>query len=179
MGGLGSAVAEVLSESGGASLKRLGLNDTFAQSGDLEQLLDYYGFNVRDLVNTITEEIKNAKTLIKGSIMLKTAIIGAGDISKPHAKAISDLGIGIAGVLDYNSARSKELADKYGGKVIQKLDEVLDEVDMVHIFTPPSQRVEYVRKAAEAGKHIFIEKPIAISIEDAREIVSLAKEYKV
>ena len=61
LGGLGSAVAEVLSESGGASLKRLGLNDTFAQSGDLEQLLDYYGFNVRDLVNTITEEIKNAK----------------------------------------------------------------------------------------------------------------------
>jgi transketolase len=56
--GLGSAVAEVLSESGGAVLRRMGLADEFAQSGDCEELLDYYGFGVEDLVSTLEQEIK-------------------------------------------------------------------------------------------------------------------------
>jgi transketolase len=58
MGGLGSAVAEVLSETGGAVLKRMGLEDEFAQSADCEELLDYYGFSVEDLVRTLQQEIK-------------------------------------------------------------------------------------------------------------------------
>jgi transketolase len=58
MGGLGSAVAEVLSETGGAVLKRMGLEDVFAQSGDCEELLDYYGFSVEDLLQTLQQEIK-------------------------------------------------------------------------------------------------------------------------
>ena len=111
--------------------------------------------------------------------MLKTAIIGAGDISKPHARAIHALGIEIAGILDFNEIRAKELADEYNSKVINTLDEVLDDIDIVHIFTPPSKRVEYVSQAALAGKHIFIEKPIAISISDAKEIVNIANEKNV
>jgi predicted dehydrogenase len=111
--------------------------------------------------------------------MHKTVIIGAGDISHPHAKALHDLGIDIAGVLDLNSARAQELADQYGVRVIQSLEEVLAEADMVHIFTPPAYRVEYVRQAAAAGKHIFIEKPIAVSVADAKEILALATANRI
>jgi predicted dehydrogenase len=111
--------------------------------------------------------------------MYKTAIIGAGVISYPHAKALHDLGVGIAGVLDLNPIRARELADQYGAKVIESLDEILSEVDMVHIFTPPSNRVEYARQAAVAGKHLFVEKPIAISIADAKEIIALASANQV
>jgi predicted dehydrogenase len=111
--------------------------------------------------------------------MLKTAIIGAGDISRQHAKALHDLGISIAGVLDINPARARELAGQYGARDIQSLDEILAEVDMVHIFTPPAKRVEYVRKAAAAGKHLFVEKPIAVSLADAREILALAAANQV
>ena len=110
---------------------------------------------------------------------MKTAIIGAGAISYPHAKAINELGIGLVGVLDFSEERAKQLAKQYGTKTIQKMDEILDEVDMVHIFTPPSKRVEYVRQAAEAGKHIFIEKPIAISIDDAKKIVEVTSKNNV
>jgi predicted dehydrogenase len=111
--------------------------------------------------------------------MLKTAIIGAGDISRKHARALHDLGVGIAGVLDLNSARAQELAGQYGSKAIRTIDEILAEVDMVHIFTPPSQRVEYVRQAAAAGKHLFVEKPMASSVADARQILELAAESRV
>jgi transketolase len=58
LGGLGSAVAEVVGETGsGAVVKRMGLEDEFAQSGDCEELLDYYGFSVEDLVQTLQLEI--------------------------------------------------------------------------------------------------------------------------
>jgi predicted dehydrogenase len=79
------------------------------------------------------------------------------------------------GVLSRNPDHAQALADQYGAKV-RTLDEVLAEVDMVHIFTPPSYRVEYVRQAVAAGKHIYIEKPMTISVADAREIVALASE---
>jgi predicted dehydrogenase len=111
--------------------------------------------------------------------MLKTVIVGAGVISHSHARAVHALGIDIAGVLDSDPTRAQELAGQYGSRAIQTLDEVLDEVDMVHILTPPFQRVEYVRQAAAAGKHIFIEKPLAVSVADAREIVALAVANKV
>jgi predicted dehydrogenase len=111
--------------------------------------------------------------------MHKTVIIGAGEISHTHAKALHDLGIGIVGVLDLNLDRAQELAGQYGARVIRTLDEVLTEVDMVHIFTPPAYRVEYVRQAAATGKHIFIEKPIAISIADAKKIITLAAANRV
>jgi predicted dehydrogenase len=111
--------------------------------------------------------------------MHSTVIIGAGEISYSHAKALYDLGIGIAGVFDLNPARAQELASQYGARVIQSLEEVLAEVDMVHIFTPPAYRVEYVRQAAVAGKHIFVEKPIAITIADAEEIIKLAAANRV
>jgi transketolase len=59
MGGLGSAVAEVVGETGsGAVLKRMGLEDEFAQSGDCEELLDLYGFGVEDLALALQQEIK-------------------------------------------------------------------------------------------------------------------------
>jgi predicted dehydrogenase len=111
--------------------------------------------------------------------MLKTAIIGAGVISHQHARALHELDIGIAGVLDLNQARARELAVQYGAKTIRTLDEILAEVDMVHIFTPPFQRAEYVRQAAAAGKHLFVEKPIAVSVVEAREILALASVGRV
>jgi transketolase len=58
LGGLGSAVAEVVSDTGsGAVVRRMGLEDKFAQSGDCEELLDLYGFGVEDLVRILQEEI--------------------------------------------------------------------------------------------------------------------------
>jgi len=110
---------------------------------------------------------------------VKTAIVGAGGIAQPHAKAIDELGVKIVGVLDPNEQNAKSMAERYGAKVITDLDEVSDEIDMIHLFTPPSIRVDYVRQAAQAGKHIFIEKPIEVSIENAETILSLAEENNV
>jgi predicted dehydrogenase len=106
-------------------------------------------------------------------------VIGAGVISYSHARAVHNLGIDIAEIFDLDQGRAQELASQYGSRALGTLDEVIEEVDMVHILTPPFQRVELVRQAAVAGKHIYIEKPLAGSVDDAREIVALAAENKV
>ena len=83
---------------------------------------------------------------------MKTAIIGAGGIAEPHARALSRLGVQISGVLDVNDDNARAFAGRYGGRVINDLDEIIDEIDMIHLLTPPSKRVGFVRRAAAAGK---------------------------
>ncbi|MCG1012317.1 transketolase family protein [Tepidanaerobacter sp. GT38] len=62
LGGLGSAVAEVLVEKGmKAQMKRIGINDTFGQSGDPEQLLEHYGLSAQNIVKVAEEMVENLK----------------------------------------------------------------------------------------------------------------------
>lgn len=111
--------------------------------------------------------------------MVKTAFIGAGGIAYCHANGLKKLGVEIVGAYDIVPESAKRFADTYGAKAISDIDEVLDKVDMIHLCTPPSKRVEYAKKAMEAGKHVVCEKPIAASIEDARTLIDMAKENNI
>lgn len=99
--------------------------------------------------------------------MLKTVIVGAGGITPYHCEALKKLEVQIAGVYDINSDRAEYIAKQYDTKSITAMDEVLDDVDMIHLMTPPSKRATYAMEGMKAGKHIFAEKPIAASLEDA------------
>ena len=50
---------------------------------------------------------------------------------------------------------------------------------MIHLLSPPSKRLDYARMAMQSGRHVFCEKPIAINLEDAGEMVRIAREQKV
>ena len=123
-----------------------------------------------------------------GAQKLSTVIIGAGGIAQKHAEALARIdGVRIAAVLDPNEAASSALAKKCAGnsaaqcgpRVISRLEEVLDEVQMIHLLSPPSKRLDYVRSAVNAGKHIFCEKPIAVNLDEAEEMARIAAERKV
>jgi myo-inositol 2-dehydrogenase/D-chiro-inositol 1-dehydrogenase len=111
---------------------------------------------------------------------MATVIVGAGGIAQKHAAALARIdGVRIAAVLDPNDAAASALAEKCGARVISRLEEILDEVQMIQLLSPPSKRLDYVRSAARAGKHIFCEKPIAVSLDDAKEMAKLAREQNV
>ena len=112
---------------------------------------------------------------------LATVIIGAGGIAQKHEEALARIdGVRIAAVLDPNENAARALAEKCGAKVISRLEEVLngvqDDVQMIHLLSPPSKRLDYVRTAMKAGKHVFCEKPIAVDLSDAIEMAKIAKE---
>ncbi len=107
--------------------------------------------------------------------MKKTAIVGAGAIAYCHAEALTKLGVKICGVIDVNQESARKLADKYATTAVRDLAEIAQSLDMVHICTPPSFRIDYARIAMEAGCHVVMEKPMAITVADAEILVEMAR----
>jgi len=100
---------------------------------------------------------------------LGLGLVGAGAFGEFCLKAYSAMKeISIVAVADIDSQRASELAP-HGAKVYREYTELLadQDVSIVAINTPPFLHGKMIRMAAEAGKHIFVEKPLAINLEEA------------
>lgn len=114
--------------------------------------------------------------------MYKFGMIGCGMIANIHAKAIQQIPTGeIGGVYDPMPERAQEFAVRYQCKVYSSIEEMLAdaELDIINICTPSKTHAELAIAAAHAGKHVIVEKPLAISVEDARAVVQVQKETGV
>jgi predicted dehydrogenase len=111
---------------------------------------------------------------------LKTAISGAGFIGPAHIEALRRLpDVEVVGLLHFDKPSSEEKAAQLGlAKGYGSFDELLadPEVDCVHICTPNNMHFDQAKKALLAGKHVVCEKPLAVSIPQAEELVALAKQ---
>jgi len=107
---------------------------------------------------------------------IRTIIVGAGGIAQHHADALLKIpGVRIEAILDPKEENARKLAEKCGARVITRLEEALDKVQMIHLLCPPSKRLDYVRLAINAGKHIFCEKPIFSDMGEAIETAELVR----
>ncbi len=107
-------------------------------------------------------------------------IIGAGDIAvRRHIPALlQGEHTNFYGVLNRHPESTKAVADKYGVKAYESLDEVLfdDNVDAVLIGTPPNRHADPAIAALKHGKHVLLEKPMTLSVKEAEKIHKVAKE---
>ena len=106
-------------------------------------------------------------------------IIGAGIMGSRYAKSgKDDAETEVVGVADLVEKRAKSLADQVGATPYTDYAEMLrnDRVEAVFITTPDHLHKEPVIAAAEAGKHIWIEKPFATTMEDANEMMDAVKK---
>jgi len=107
-------------------------------------------------------------------------IIGCGVISNTYIRDLkrlySDL-LEIKAVADIDKERAQKSAEEYQIPVGCLVDELLadPEIELVVDLTPPAMHVELNKKILNAGKHCFTEKPFALSLKDAQEVVDLAK----
>ena len=93
-------------------------------------------------------------------------VIGCGLVSQFHGKAIQAAeGAKLVAAVDMVPERAAEFAQAYGGEALSSMDAIFarDDVDVVNVLTPNAYHEEYVVKAAQAGKHVLVEKPIAMS----------------
>ena len=102
---------------------------------------------------------------------LKIGLIGAGGISNSHLPHLLALG---ADVYVYSEEGAPDLVARYGGTVVDSLDELLALVDYVDVATPTFTHHALVKRALEAGKHVISEKPLARTDSEAAELVELA-----
>ncbi|MBK8396820.1 MAG: Gfo/Idh/MocA family oxidoreductase [Leptospiraceae bacterium] len=111
---------------------------------------------------------------------LKLGIIGVGHMGQFHvnvAKQLSDATI--TGIYDADPERVKLIAEKYGVPSFSTPEELIQNVDAVVIAAPTFMHHNLSKLALTAGKHVLVEKPIAESVEQAKELVSLAEKNKL
>ncbi len=104
-------------------------------------------------------------------------IVGCGVISDFHAEAVKHMrGVRLVACQDTREASARRLADKFGCTPYSDLDAFLghDGLDVVTIATPSGAHLEPAVKAAEAGKHLLIEKPLEITLERCDRITAAA-----
>lgn len=113
--------------------------------------------------------------------MVSVGIIGFGRIGAEHAGWISKCANARAmAVADATPAR-QEMARQRGLKVYSEIGELLrdDSVDAVVVSTPTSMHFEHVQLALNAGRHILVEKPMALDLDEARRLAELAERRRL
>ena len=111
--------------------------------------------------------------------MFRFGILGCGMISNIHADAIKNIeNATLHGVCDYNNEICQAFAKKHGVKAYADYNEMLDDkdIDVVCICTPSCFHAEKAIEALKKGKHVVLEKPMALSTEDADRVIAVSKE---
>jgi len=107
--------------------------------------------------------------------VLRAGVIGAGVFGGYHAQKYAALpGVSLAGVYDHHAVHAAALAARCGGAVFQSADALIAAVDIVSIATPAVAHADPALAALQAGKSVYIEKPLAADPQDAARIAELA-----
>ena len=108
---------------------------------------------------------------------IRAGVIGVGHLGQHHARLYTSLpGSQLIGVVDQSIERAQVVAARHGARVFRTADELLPHVDVVSIAVPTSGHYAVAQACLNAGKHVLVEKPIAITLEEAQELVQLAKQ---
>lgn len=112
----------------------------------------------------------------------RIGLLGAGYIVKSHAKAIQGVGgATLHAVCDRAAGRARATAEEFGIPHVFDSIEALaaSDCDAVHVLLPPSLHVPAARQLIEAGKSVFLEKPMGTDAQSCRDLAALAAERRV
>ena len=112
--------------------------------------------------------------------MLKIGVLGAGHLGKVHIKLIQEIEtLELVGFYDPDDKNANKTVEKYGVKRFTDMEELIDACDAIDIVTATFNHFECAQKALKKSKHIFIEKPMTSTLEEAFRLVELVKEAGV
>ncbi|EDM43253.1 oxidoreductase, Gfo/Idh/MocA family protein [unidentified eubacterium SCB49] len=112
--------------------------------------------------------------------MLKAGVLGAGHLGKIHLKLLKQSSkYELVGFYDVDSEAAKAIEAEFGYKRFDTIESLIDACDMVDVVTPTIYHFECAEKVVKAGKHLFIEKPITHTAEEAIKLRDLAKKHGV
>jgi predicted dehydrogenase len=112
--------------------------------------------------------------------MLKIGVFGTGHLGKFHLnnwKEIPD--IEIVGFYDPDDAIAKQVSEKYNLKRFTNVDKLIDACDAIDVVTPTQYHYSICEKAIKKSKHVFVEKPMVNTMDEAKTLVKLVQESKI
>lgn len=111
------------------------------------------------------------------SQLLRLGVIGTGSLGYHHARILRDLpGISFKGFFESNAERAAVVSHELGIQAYPSVEALLADVDAVSIVVPTSFHHAVAKQALEAGKHILIEKPITVTLDEADELLAIAEK---
>src|SRR3990172_7160457 len=107
---------------------------------------------------------------------VRVGVVGVGYLGRIHAKIYSAMpGVELVGVADTDAAARDAVAAQYGCKPFARAEDMIGKVDAVSIVVPTVHHLETARPFLAAGVHMLMEKPLAPTLDAARELVALAE----
>ncbi|SMF33913.1 Gfo/Idh/MocA family protein [Desulfovibrio gilichinskyi] len=110
---------------------------------------------------------------------MKVAVIGTGSMGQNHVRLYSDIkDCVLVGIADANSEQTKRLCSLYGGRAYSDYRELIEKEkpDAVTIALPTALHKQATMDCLEAGIHVLVEKPIAKTVAEAKEMIAKAKQ---
>lgn len=112
--------------------------------------------------------------------LLKVGVLGVGHLGQHHVKHFCSIdGINFLGFFDTDTIQANIISKKFKVKAFQNIDNLIESVDAVSIVTPTTYHAKIAEKCIRKKKHVFIEKPITSTIEEADKVLELAKKNNV
>lgn len=112
--------------------------------------------------------------------MLKIGVFGAGHLGKFHLNNWKEIsGVQLVGFYDPNDAIAEEVIAKYNLQRYSNEDDLIDACDAIDVVTPTQYHFSICEKAIKKGRHVFVEKPMAHTIDEAKVLVKLVQESKI
>ncbi len=112
--------------------------------------------------------------------MIKIGVLGAGHLGKIHLRLLKEIPeFQITGFYDPDKAATEAAEKEYGVKSFASIDELIAESDAVDIVTPTVTHFDCASKALKRSRHIFVEKPLTSTTEEAKRLMSLSAEADV
>ena len=109
---------------------------------------------------------------------MRAALIGCGKIARMHVSALASAGVDLVAVCDRDRQRAAQIAALApDARAYGDADALLAEMqpDVVHVLTSPASHAPLAIKAARAGAHVLVEKPVALSVEEADAMIDAAR----
>ena len=112
--------------------------------------------------------------------MLKAGVLGAGHLGKIHLKLLNQSErYELVGFYDESETTAKAVTEEFGYHRFDSIAQLIEACDIVDVVTPTTHHFDCAEQVIKAGKHLFIEKPIAQTVEQAVAIRELAKKHGV
>jgi predicted dehydrogenase len=107
---------------------------------------------------------------------VRVAVVGVGYLGRFHAQKYAQLpGCALVGVADPNAAARDAVAAELGTRAVADWRELVGEVDAVSVVTPTPLHHPIARAFLDAGAHVLVEKPIAVTVEEADDLIAAAR----
>lgn len=112
--------------------------------------------------------------------MLKVGVFGVGHLGKFHLNNWKEIeGVKLVGFFDPNNENAKAVSEQYGLKRYMDEDKLMDACDIIDIIAPTDHHFAICMQAIRKGKHVFVEKPLAHTIQEGRDIVNMVREANI